>query len=669
MELGSAAFTEIGVALGVTKQLEKLKQTLKSINSTLVAPEADSAQIWFKRLQGVYYDAKEILDDFEFYQLQRQGSAGAKVRQFLSVSNNPFIFPSIMGRKIKGIRESLSRIKADKDACDTTKGKGGKGVSLGNATHTVSETFPFCKSSDVIGRDEDTQKILNFLTKDSERGSVSAIPIVGIGGIGKTALAFKVYSLQAIGDEFDLRLWVSVKEDFKDLKNLLRKILASASKYSEQLQNKDSLTLFKQSFGEDVVNRENLMEIGKDVVKKCGGVAGAIKTVARLLQGKGEEHQWLKVRDDFWKNFEKKGRFISYEELPFYLKPCFAYFSNLPKGFKILGIELIHQWIAQGFIQPSVETQAPEKVDSHVKDVPENVQHLSFSGKKTLQKDKHLSPLLQMRKVRTVGFQLLLLETLMLQGCVKFVKLPKGVGKLPKLRCLRLTTRERSLSGKLIAGLEKLQCLWIDECGQLEHLFDTEEVGNQHLLSTVSVLVIMNCKNLLSLPRKLSSLPKLENLVIVNCEKLDLTKIDECEVGLMNLQYLWVGKLPQLVDLPGWLLEGAATTLNHLRIMDCSTITTLPNDLKYLRKLSIEGCQKIASLPDGTSYLAKLEELRISECPELISRCQRERGADWHKISKVRYIFLDGINVQDSTTNELVHFRTSYHYFISFHIV
>lgn len=831
VELGSDAIKEIGVALGVRKQLEELKETLESIKYTLQAPEAETAQIWFERLRDVYYDAKEILDDSKFYRLERQGSTRAKVRQFFSVSNNPFVFRYVMGRTIKRIRESLSRIKTDKDVCDTTKGGGGKGVLLADATETVSDTFPsFCKSSDVIGRDNDAQKILEFLDRDS--GSVSAIPIVGIGGMGKTALAYKVYSNDAIAMKFDLKLWVSVKKDFNDPKNLLRKILKSASKDSDHLNTeqmrsqlketlkgksfllvlddvksvdrvkwgefsglfsdgasrgkivvttrdqevakavspdlpinleglalKDSRTLFVQwTFGGDLQNKETLMKIGEEIVKKCEGVVGAIRTVARLLQGKREEHQWSKVRgNDFCRIFKKKGRFISYEELPFYLKPCFAYFSNLPKDFEILGIELIHQWIAQGFIQPSVETQEPEKigqdyirklmsksflqdtdgyglfstikmhdlvhelaisvaqteyliVDSHVKDDSENVRHLSFSGKKILQKDEVLSPLLKMRKVRTVGFQfvgpdrclldacisrfkclrmlglghssfkalpssigglkylryldlswnkeieslphsicrLLLLETLMLQGCVKFLKLPKDVGKLPRLRCLRLTTREKFLSGKLIEGLKDLQCLWIDECGELEHLFDTEEIKNRHVLSTISVLVIMNCKNLLSLPRRLSSLPKLENLVIVNCEKLELTNIDECDGGLENLQYLWVGKLPQLVDLPGWLLGGAATALNHIRIMHCGTFTTLPKDLECLRKLWIEGCPQIASLPDGMSYLANLEELRISDCPELTSRCQREKGEDWHKISRVHKIYLDGINVQDS---------------------
>ncbi|KAM7474538.1 hypothetical protein LguiB_021781 [Lonicera macranthoides] len=846
VELGSAAFKEIGAALGVTKQLEELRETLESINYTLLAPEADSAQIWFKRLQSVYYDAKEILDDFEFYNLQWQGSAGLKERQFLFILNNPLRFRWVMGRKIKRIRESLCRIKTDKDACDITS-RGGKGVRCAEVTNSVSDTFPsFCKT-DVIGRDKDAQNILEFLSEDRVSSPVCiTIPIVGMGGIGKTALALKVYSGEGIDASFDLKLWASVKEDFNNLKNLLRKILASASKCSnhlkkEQLQSqcksfdhlsteqlqiqlkekvkgktfllvlddvrsvdrakwveflsllsegahrgkivvttRDQLVasavspdlpyklqgltleasrnLFLQwTFGGDARNKESLMKIGEEIVEKCKGVVGAIRTVARLLQGKREEHQWLTLRGDFRSIFDKKGRFISYDELPFHLKPCFAYFSNLPKNFKILGIELIHQWIAQGFIQPSVETQELEKVgqdyicelmsrsflqdtdgyglfstikmhdlvhelaismaqteysivNSHVKDVPENVRHLSFSGKKNLQKDKVPSPLLKMRKVCTVGFQsvgpdrslldacisrfkclrmlglgnssfkalpssigglkylryldlsenseieslphsicrLLLLETLMLQGCVKFAKLPKDVGQLPRLRCLRLTTRERFLSGKLIAGLEKLQCLWIDECGELQHLFDTEEMRNQHVLSTVSVLVIMNCKNLLSLPCWLSSLPKLENLVIVNCEKLDLTKIDECDGGLVNLRYLWVGKLPQLVDLPGWLLGGAATTLNHIRITDCSTLTTLPKDLECLRKLSIENCPLIASLPDGMSYLAKLEELRISECLELISRCQREKGADWHKISHVRDIYLNGINIQDS---------------------
>ncbi|KAF2282638.1 hypothetical protein GH714_043719 [Hevea brasiliensis] len=61
---------------------------------------------------------------------------------------------------------------------------------------------------------------------DSE--NVSIIPIVGIGGIGKTTLAKLVYNDQRIATPFELKLWVCVSDVF-ELDKVIIKILNSAS--------------------------------------------------------------------------------------------------------------------------------------------------------------------------------------------------------------------------------------------------------------------------------------------------------------------------------------------------------------------------------------------------------------------------------------------------------
>ncbi|WRX11627.1 hypothetical protein QQP08_004114 [Theobroma cacao] len=46
---------------------------------------------------------------------------------------------------------------------------------------------------------------------------------------------------------------------------------------------------------------------------------------------------------------------LSYNELPFHLKPCFLYLGHYPEDSEISKKELIRLWIAEGFISPSLE--------------------------------------------------------------------------------------------------------------------------------------------------------------------------------------------------------------------------------------------------------------------------------------------------------------------------
>uniref|UniRef100_A0ACD6AIK4 Uncharacterized protein n=1 Tax=Avena sativa TaxID=4498 RepID=A0ACD6AIK4_AVESA len=103
---------------------------------------------------------------------------------------------------------------------------------------------------------------------------------------------------------------------------------------------------------------ENLRNIGLDIVRKCGGLPLAIKVAARVLATKDKtETEWRKFIDRrAWSvgnlPTELRGAlYLSYEDLPHYLKQCFLYCALYPEDCFIYRDYLVMSWVAEGFIE------------------------------------------------------------------------------------------------------------------------------------------------------------------------------------------------------------------------------------------------------------------------------------------------------------------------------
>ena len=64
----------------------------------------------------------------------------------------------------------------------------------------------------IHGRDEDKQKIVNYLTHNEGGEKLAVVSIVGLEGIGKTTLAQLVCEDKSIQEEFGQPVWVWVSE-------------------------------------------------------------------------------------------------------------------------------------------------------------------------------------------------------------------------------------------------------------------------------------------------------------------------------------------------------------------------------------------------------------------------------------------------------------------------
>ncbi|XXG89731.1 hypothetical protein AAC387_Pa12g1663 [Persea americana] len=112
----------------------------------------------------------------------------------------------------------------------------------------------------------------------------------------------------------------------------------------------------------------NLIVHGKEIVKKCGGLPLAAKSLGSLMFFKREETEWIFLKDSgVWNLHDQENDILpvlrlSYYHLPPHLKQCFAYCSLFPKDYEFQKENLIQLWMAEGLIQPSKDCRQMEDI-------------------------------------------------------------------------------------------------------------------------------------------------------------------------------------------------------------------------------------------------------------------------------------------------------------------
>ncbi|XP_021755654.1 putative disease resistance protein RGA3 [Chenopodium quinoa] len=214
--------------LGYKTQLGDLQVTVSAINTVLRKAEAkrelnDEEQLYVEDLKDAIYEADDLLDEFVTLVEQRKLTESDKLAHFFSLFNELGVAYK-MSRGVEKIRRKLDaiaynnqfRFKLDPEP---TRKRRPESDSCVNAV-------------DIIGREDDLEKIIGVLLDSNVQQDVSFITIVGIGGLGKTALAQLVYNDPRVKSAFSLRLWTCVSDQDRkelDLEDILGNILASVT--------------------------------------------------------------------------------------------------------------------------------------------------------------------------------------------------------------------------------------------------------------------------------------------------------------------------------------------------------------------------------------------------------------------------------------------------------
>ncbi|PHU08326.1 hypothetical protein BC332_24815 [Capsicum chinense] len=142
--------------------------------------------------------------------------------------------------------QSLQQIAKDMDRIWTGSTKiqdKGKKVSKESLVHEFSSsTNDILKvKNNMVGRDDQMKRLLKDLTRSCS-DEPKVIPIVGMGGIGKTTLAEEVYNHKPILCHFDVHAWATVSQQHNK-KEILLGLLHSTIKMDDTVKMKSEAEL------------------------------------------------------------------------------------------------------------------------------------------------------------------------------------------------------------------------------------------------------------------------------------------------------------------------------------------------------------------------------------------------------------------------------------------
>ncbi|KAL7613082.1 hypothetical protein Lser_V15G05610 [Lactuca serriola] len=238
----SVAAGELAIAWSYQEKLISLHGTLDLIRAKIRDAErqkgTEAVMMWLKQLKDVVGKADDVLDEVHYEMLRRQIKKPDRLSRMVSSlpSLKKLSFRWEIGHKIENINETLLKINTEANRL----GLQNEQYPVGPVPdHLYRETIPHPEEFKIVGREVDELRIIELLTQSRMEEKLTVVPIVGMGGIGKTAFAKSIYNDKRIEQHFDVRAWlcVSVKVDIITLLTKIYESLAGKKPESDSKVN------------------------------------------------------------------------------------------------------------------------------------------------------------------------------------------------------------------------------------------------------------------------------------------------------------------------------------------------------------------------------------------------------------------------------------------------
>ncbi|KAJ3674671.1 hypothetical protein LUZ60_005287 [Juncus effusus] len=700
-ELIKMVRNEFAMFFGTTHEIEKLTDLVQNIRSVLMHTNMErvntpAISTWLMNLKDIMYDGDDILDLCRIKSQETPPpSNSSNTLRCPRISMNPILCYKIskkiksLNNRLEGLVQSMSMLGLIEQSLGVVTSRVDQLVDSGISR----QTDPVVVHSEVVGEkiEKDANILVDILTKDQEmhiERNLDVVAVIGVGGIGKTTLAKKVYNHQRFDDEFQMKIWICVSKGLREI-DILKSFIRQAGGDCEKAQEKSELVpkvasivrrkkfflvlddvwresqkvwdellrnpLKSGALGSKVLvttrdegvarkmkaislhrvemlgdedgwsllvkqvvsdgkegELDGLKDIGLKIVRKCDGLPLAIKTIGGVLCTK------LKVRSA-WEGVINnsswsmtglpeeihKAFYLSYADLPPHLKQCFIYCSIYPEDWIFYYVELVHLWIAEGFLQMEGDAS-----------------HLTEFGDECYRE-------LIMRNLFEVD------NDYYGQDLCKLHDLLRSFGQyLAKEESFVIDEGKRLSTRTSVTKLRRLS------------VFDEEvEINHLKIQRFLRTLIWFNCPKI----EFVGVLNSLSYLRVLDLTDSKITTFPNSFCKLVHLRYLELCK-SIISILPESL--GDLTNLGYLGLSLCTNLKTLPKTIIKLHKLRTLSLIQtpVEGIPTGLRQLTNLVELVGFQ-----SNTNSERKlSSLEELGPLSQLGLLNLKCLDKTTNSIV---------------
>ncbi|XP_027171502.1 putative disease resistance protein At1g50180 [Coffea eugenioides] len=397
--LGRLLIEEAKFLSGVTDQVKGISRELKHVQCFLRDADAreykdEVVRNWLREVRSLAY---RIEDTVEMFAIEIAGNRGKVI-----LTTFGSIFAEGRSRHFLGLE--IGKLKTDINNLITSfRGYDVRAMSEAESSGATTndnlkwarQTYAHEVEEYFVGKEEDIRKLVSLMVDDSKHHAI--ISVWGMGGLGKTTmkenikniedreLVRQLYRVQTeykclivLDDIWYVHDWENLVHAFPVVEGGSKMMLTTRTKevaeigypYELQCLNEEEswellkATISSRKYVKDLKIEKNLEAVGIEMVRKCGGLPLALHVLGGILKDKDSLREWKIVNANIGSCLStRKGNeeglaggpiarvwSLSYNTLPYYLKPCFLYLGTFLEDEYIDAKELYLLWIAEGMV-------------------------------------------------------------------------------------------------------------------------------------------------------------------------------------------------------------------------------------------------------------------------------------------------------------------------------
>ncbi|KAL3533899.1 hypothetical protein ACH5RR_007420 [Cinchona calisaya] len=363
--IGNLLVEEARFLHGVGDQVEQLQLELSRMQAFLKDADAkqrdeEMVKVWISQARALAYEAEDLIESYAFKVVSGSGrDVKSIIKKCVCILNKCYVSHRV-GNEIQTLKTKISDLTRSFQEYGIRsimeRGQGGSS----SLEQELRRTYSHVAEDHFVGLVSDVELLVEHLVMENEINYFRVVSIYGMGGLGKTTLAQKVYNHPRVKRYFDGYVWVCVSQNWRKEDILQRILIGLIPERREEILKWRDDELVRQLF--EIQQRKKYLLVLDDIwstdawecmkhafpIRKDGSkilLTTRNKDVAEQIGPNSFQHQPRQLSDDeSWELLKMKALRESYErehediqKLEKLGKEMVKYCGGLPLAVIVLG--------------------------------------------------------------------------------------------------------------------------------------------------------------------------------------------------------------------------------------------------------------------------------------------------------------------------------------------